>query len=158
MGKPKSTPENFWTRVDKSSGPSGCWPWTGSILKNRYGNLNYQGKAWRAHRLAAFLSGMNIDGLSVCHKCDNPPCCNPSHLFPGTHAENMLDSARKGRVNKITNAKGERHYKTRLTEGDVRKIRELSNSMTHQDISRMFNVGRLCITGIVNRKRWKHVT
>jgi hypothetical protein len=92
----------FWSKVDKSGGPDACWVW---IAKARcqsgtgYGNFGIsQGKYIHAHRQAWELTKGKIpEGLHGCHKCDNVLCCNPSHLFLGSHVENMDDMVSKGR-------------------------------------------------------------
>lgn len=97
MSKPHNyaTPEKFWARVARSDG---CWLWTGGTGPRGYGVVRYQGAAFRAHRLAWILThGPIPEGLFVCHHCDNPPCCNPAHLFLGTGADNMRDMANKRR-------------------------------------------------------------
>jgi hypothetical protein len=88
----------FWERVDASAGESACWPYTGATRANGYGRLILRGKHELAHRMAyRFARGKIPDGLFVCHRCDNPPCCNPDHLFLGTHQDNVDDKTRKGR-------------------------------------------------------------
>ncbi len=90
--------EKFWSRVDKSGGANACWPWTGSRLPTGYGQV-YQagGQRLLAHRTAWELENGPIpDGMRVLHHCDNPPCCNPGHLFLGTDADNMNDRDQKG--------------------------------------------------------------
>lgn len=78
---------------------SACWLWLKSRNNKGYGKLRYQGKPWVAHRLAWSLErGPVPDGMFVCHHCDNPPCCNPEHLFLGTAKDNMQDALNKGRV------------------------------------------------------------
>lgn len=81
-------------------GPAECWPWTGTRNDLGYGILRVTGKNVRAHRFAYELaSGRPIPvGLEVCHRCDNPPCCNPAHLFLGTQGDNVRDAASKGRL------------------------------------------------------------
>lgn len=77
---------------------SGCWLWIGYTMKNGYGQITYCQKSWLAHRLS-FYGFNNIDPkeLYVCHKCDNPSCVNPDHLFLGTHKDNMKDMVSKKR-------------------------------------------------------------
>lgn len=93
-------PERFWSKVSKH-GFRRCWPWKASRDRHGYGQFkpgSYQNPK-RAHRVAWELSfGPIPAGLAVCHHCDNPACCNPNHLFVGTHRGNMLDKARKGRI------------------------------------------------------------
>ena len=91
-------PQIFWARVDRSAGDEACWPYTGSRRGNGYGRLRLFGKYELAHRVAYRLTAGDIpDALHVCHRCDNPPCCNPAHLFVGTHQDNMNDKVAKGR-------------------------------------------------------------
>jgi HNH endonuclease len=89
----------FWKRIQKVE--NGCWLWTGSKSTGRcggYGNLKFNGKTISAHRLAYILTYGEIpDQQEVCHSCDDRLCCNPAHLFVGTHLENMRDMFKKGR-------------------------------------------------------------
>lgn len=93
----------FWERVDTSAGPEGCWPWTGSTQGKGHGQV-YRGPCrksapHKAHRVAWELTHGPIPaGLFVCHHCDNPPCCNPAHLYVGTAADNARDMFARGRA------------------------------------------------------------
>jgi hypothetical protein len=92
------TADGFWSRVDRSGGPDACWPWTAGRFQKGYEMTRWQGRTRGAHRVAYELAyGPILDGLWVLHDCDNPPCCNPAHLFPGNSAVNADDRERKGR-------------------------------------------------------------
>lgn len=89
--------EAFWKFVSKQEG---CWPWKGALHRDGYGrfNLPCHGGMVIAHRFAWKMTYGEIpDGMHVLHRCDNPPCCNPEHMWLGTHRENMDDRSRKGR-------------------------------------------------------------
>ena len=90
--------KRFDSNVDSSGGPDACWPWLLSRWKAGYGKITVRGKSRKAHRVAYTKSvGVIPDGLCICHHCDNPPCCNPKHLFAGTEQDNTDDKCRKGR-------------------------------------------------------------
>lgn len=90
---------------------TGCWEWAGSKLKNSYGRMLVRGKNIIAHRYSwEVRNGKIPDKMYVCHKCDNPCCINPDHLFIGTHEDNMLDMVKKkrgavGQLIKLSDAK-----------------------------------------------------
>lgn len=88
--------EVFFSHVEKTPG---CWIWIGSAVASGHGQVNLaDGERWLAHRLSWVIHyGAIPDGLNVCHKCDNPPCANPAHLFLGTQADNVQDAIQKGR-------------------------------------------------------------
>jgi hypothetical protein len=96
-------PARFWDSVDKSAGPDGCWPWQRGRNNKGYGRFLIERDGTRqrplAHRVAMRLHlGRELDRAEfVLHHCDNPPCCNPAHLFLGTQKDNMADMMAKGR-------------------------------------------------------------
>jgi len=90
--------DDFWSRIEVH-GENECWPWTGAILAGGYGHVQLRGISTTAHRVAYELTScVEIPSdLLLCHSCDNPPCCNPSHHFVGDHLDNARDCASKGR-------------------------------------------------------------
>lgn len=105
-----ATVKRFWAKVDRGN-PRACWLWTAGCCTAGYGHFRLGStvtgdrRKELSHRLAYELAyGPISDGLQVLHGCDNPPCCNPAHLFLGTHAENMRDRGAKGRQRKQESA------------------------------------------------------
>lgn len=145
--------ETIMRKIDRSGGPDACWPYNGLRLPRGYGTHTARGRHWYAHRVAYEVANGPIpDGLWVLHRCDNPPCCNPAHLFLGTMLDNTRDMIRKGR-----NAKGERMNSAKLTEADVIRIRELAPSVRVMKLAEMFGVSHATIRRVVSGEAWKHV-
>ena len=154
--------ERFWARVDKSGE---CWNWTGcSNTTGGYGIFWFNGTDRRAHRYSYIIHHpLTIDLLEhpdicVCHKCDNPRCVNPAHLFLGTMADNMMDKTAKGR-NNSPKQKGEKNGNSKLTEDDVREIRKryAEGGITQQQLGLEYGRHNAKISSIINRKSWKHI-
>lgn len=103
--KPQNAEASFWRKVNRSAGPGSCWEWMGRKSRG-YGSLTRKtphGTFIRAHRYAWYLANGPIpDGMVICHKCDNPGCVNPAHLFIGTQDQNNKDRAAKGRTVVLT--------------------------------------------------------
>jgi len=135
-------------------GSDGCWTWRGSLDAYGYGRIKLQQMTYKAHRLAfASRHGVELDPRThVCHRCDNPPCVNPDHLFAGTSGDNRRDAMMKGRV-----PRGERHALSRLTAEQVRQIRSLAGTLPYLKIGALYGVGENHVSKIVRRKQWRHV-
>lgn len=129
---PKPLGERFWPKVDRR-GDDECWEWRGSRGVSGYGcvELPETRRLVGAHRASWILHFGSIpDGLFVLHRCDNPPCVNPHHLFLGTHEDNMADASVKGRI-VASRARGERSGNARLTDAQVAEIRRRHLSGVH---------------------------
>lgn len=159
-GKPRKRKKQpiekrFWSKVDVRSDDE-CWLWTGVKADFGYGHLKREVGFWKAHRLSWTLHyGPIPDGLCVCHKCDNPPCVNPKHLFLGTQADNSRDMWRKGRAKvkggfSHINAKGEHNGRAKIKDCQVQEIRNLYKSgKSQQSIANLYGVGQTQISRIV---------
>jgi hypothetical protein len=143
----------YWSHVKRSPG---CWTWIGTRDNHGYGVVYFDGRLQKAHRVAWQLAhGTITPGASVCHRCDNPPCVNPTHLFLGTQADNMADMARKGRGVGGPGAKrGEAHHMAKLSDVDVQTIRDLQESgWTQRSIAEKFSVSQGNISMILSGRR-----
>lgn len=153
-------PERFWDRVSKSD-PDSCWEWKSHRQDDGYGCVRTKGNSLlRAHRVAFELTNGPIpEGLFVCHKCDNPPCCNPAHLFAGTCAENNHDKHMKGRQGTDNGAKGEANHGAKLTEAIVSEIRRryTQDRIYQRLLAVEYGVSPKEIYRIVNRLSWRHI-
>lgn len=151
----------FWSKVD-IRGEDDCWEWQAARVLG-YGIFNMDGKNRRANRLAwEFTNGPIPDGLFVCHHCDNRACVNPKHFFLGDYSDNAVDAVNKGLWPGVKNFPkdqfGENHPRAKLTEQDVKDIRELyANGISEVQIAKRYNMDQTTISGIVLRKNWKHI-
>jgi hypothetical protein len=147
----------FWSKVDIREKHE-CWEWRGAINTYGYGNLHVKGKNGpaRAHRIAYHLAAPaeSIEGRVIRHRCDNRKCCNPHHLKPGTHSDNAMDAVHRGRAGGFQ-TKGEANGQAKLTEAQVRAIR--SDTRMQKDIAAEYGISKALMSGIINRKYWKHI-
>lgn len=161
--KPRPIGERFWEKVDRSAGPDGCWPWMGTRWAHGYGSFRFgsMGNGTRtsitAHRMVMMLEGKNIEGVLVCHHCDNPPCCNPKHLFLGTHSDNARDMVRKGLFNP---PRGEKSGAAKITEAIVREARRLYalTGMSQSEIGMFLGINPKTAQHAISGRRWAHVS
>jgi hypothetical protein len=150
--------QHFFSRMTRSA--SGCLEWTGS--RNRqdgYGRVQCDRRRQPAHCVAWQIAhGPIPEGLCVLHKCDNPPCCDPDHLFIGTHTDNMHDMAAKGRN---AQPRGEQNNNAKLTAADVLEIRRVYVPRSHAcggpALARRFHVTCATISYVVRRAIWQHI-
>lgn len=158
--KTKTTQERFWSHVDKDGpipsrrpelGP--CWVWTGHRLPKGYGlfyldRVDEKRKFTYGHRFSYELHVGPLEDRQCCHSCDNPPCCNPTHLFKGTQVENTRDAIYKGRQT------GNR----RLSEQQIRSILLYKkNGWSHRKIAEHFLINKDYVSDIWRGKTWAHM-
>lgn len=189
--KKQPVEQRFWKKVNKN-GPTisyvgtPCWVWTGAKDDYGYGTFFYLAKTEKAHRASYMMHCGEIPNeLWVLHKCDNPPCVNPNHLWLGTRIDNVQDMEKKGRAD---HPGGDRHgFRTkpesrptgerngaytkpesrrtgikngraRLTDNQVIELRELrKQGATYKQLMERFNIGQTTVSHIVNYDNWKHL-
>ena len=134
-----------------SNPTTGCAVWLGLCNRQGYGRVRHKGRLESIHRLAYHLTNPEVcmDGLVVCHTCDNPTCIRIEHLFLGTHADNSADMVAKGR-----HATGEAHPSAKLTDDQVEEIRKSYDGIRGQKaaLARTYGVSRTYIGYIINRE------
>jgi len=172
----------FWQKV-RIRKPQDCWEWAASRNRDGYGKFGIGPlsccKMFLAHRVAwTITSGVFPVELCVCHACDNPPCCNPAHLFLATMAENGHDRDCKGRHGSRTQPeamprgdrngsrtcpesrpRGEEHSRAKLTDESVRDIRQkyATGGIDQGALARKWKVSPSAVSGVIRRRTWKHV-
>lgn len=164
-----SAEDRFWAKVDRH-GADECWEWTAHRQRQGYGQfaMDRGGTRWRtemAHRVALEFSGVEVpaDRLA-CHHCDNPPCCNPAHLYVGTHGDNARDREQRSAwsltmLRPEQRSRGESIGTAKLDEDSVREIRRLydAGAISQARLGEMFGVHQTKISEVVRRRTWKHV-
>lgn len=146
----------FWRNV-AVSGANECWNWIGRLDPNGYGRLDADRRPQLAHRIAYAISNPNIPlPEAVCHSCDNPKCCNPRHLWPGTQLDNIADMDSKGRRRLPPVRRGAEASNTKLDA--VRAIEAVSSSLTNVQLATKWGVTPTAIYNIRAGLSWSHVT
>ena len=165
----------FWKRVDKRGAIPAhctrlgvCWEWCGELDEEGYGRFHHRrNETTRANRISWEIAFSPPLRLFVLHKCDNPRCVRPSHLFLGTQAENNRDAREKKRIrpargdahwsrrNPEKRVRGAIHYNAKLTEKDVCEIRVSPHS--EKTLAEKYGVGQQAINSVRRRKTWKHI-
>lgn len=145
----------FWDKVTRGE-PGECWEWQ-EKSRHEFGYgvfrpTKHSGSV-KAHRFAwAAVNGEIVDGVVIRHKCDNPPCCNPAHLEPGTQLDNMQDAVKRDR-----HKRGERGA-NKLTDAEVIAIRlEVSAGKSHESVASNYGISQPMVSAIANGKRWAHI-
>lgn len=135
----------------------GCWNWTRGKRKG-YGAINYMGRVWAAHRVAYELTkGAVPPGLSVCHRCDNPACINPEHLFVGSHGQNMQDMVTKGRDSHPP-MPGERNPNAQLTAAAViALLRDYVAGVPRKTLSARYGLRESSLSSYTDGEAWAHL-
>ena len=152
--------ERLMLYVDRSGGPDSCWPYMKARNRHGYGVMGTKHGNWMAHRLAYEVAyGPIPTGKYVLHTCDNPPCCNPRHLFVGDQQANMDDMWRKGRQQSyLSMAVGERIKQSKLTEAQVIEMRRRFDAGERPtSLGREFGVSSTQAWNICHRRWWKHI-
>jgi hypothetical protein len=151
----KSGSEYFWEKVNKSGD---CWEWTAARNKFGYGLFGVTGsrKMIVAHRWSYIEENGPIPkGMCVCHRCDNPSCVRPDHLFLGTRADNNRDKKSKGREARLS---GESNGNAKLTREQVKDIRlRYNNGESTSLLGEEFSMSRQAINNVVSGKTYKSI-
>lgn len=150
--------QRLMSKVEQT--PAGCFEWRGDTL-NGYGQMRYLGKRQRTHRLSWIAHHGGIPpGLCVLHRCDNPLCINPEHLFLGTRLDNNADKTLKGRQARgVGHGKaGEDSHFSKLTALDVQAIRNTyaRGELTQSQLAQQYGISQSQISNIVANKHWRH--
>ena len=176
--------DRFWSKIDKTPNPNGCWIWIAGKDKDGYGFFKLNGKTIRAHRFSYEIHyGKIPNGLNVLHHCDNPTCIRPHHLFLGTCQDNSNDMKIKNRQAKGSKhgsikhperlSRGDKHYwhlhpeikfgeknpNNKLTNEQVLEIRHkyIPRKYGHKILAKEYNVHPHLIYLILKNKNWKHI-
>lgn len=149
----------FDSYVDRR-GYDECWLWNGPRVRSGHGQVWDGKRNVAAHRMALALSGVEIDGKLACHKCANPGCVNPHHLYAGTFQTNIDDAIAAGNKYGRPAAKGEQNHCAKLTQERVAEIKRRYKPRDpvngSRAIAREFGVSQAAISKILRGLTWQH--
>jgi len=147
----KDTIDRFFSKVDKTSNPNGCWDWLGLKHPFGYGRFCANKQIYLAHRLSYIIAyGPITSSQCLLHKCDNPQCVNPEHLQIGTRRENARDRDKKNRT-----TKGQQCYNTKFTDQEVFEIK--NSGLSIRELAKKYNSNYQTIWSIKKNVNWKHI-
>lgn len=140
------SPSSFWS----AAGPPGCWEWQGARTANGgYGVSRLHGKFYRAHRKAwELLNGPIPEGMMILHRCNNPPCVRPDHLYLGTNTDNMIDKATKTR-------RRQSNWKLSPAEATEIRVRYATGTISQKELGEMYGVEQTTISTVVRGKSYR---
>jgi len=149
----------MWRKIQIDA-ETGCWEWQGGKISSGYGEIGYNSEKHYTHRLMHKIHNgfLTEEKPFVCHKCDNPSCVNPDHLFAGSPADNMHDAMRKGRMN-WPRMLGEDHGESKLTANEVVEIREryAAEGVSQKQLAEDYDIGQPQVGNIVRGDKWPHI-
>lgn len=157
------TLDRFWSKVGITAHPDRCWEWLGGTYKE-YGHFSItyapqKDIPVRANRIMYYLHyGIHPENKIVCHRCDNPKCVNPSHLFLGTNKDNTQDMIKKGRKF-ITRGTDKECTWVKLTKEKVIELREMSkhSDFNYTHIAKEMGLDTKTVWNAINKVSWKHI-
>ena len=161
-GRPANTPNVLWSKVDKR-GEDECWNWLSYKNENGYGRVQINDWSYYAHRVIFDLANPNVitwkapkntdEHGFLLHTCDNPSCCNPKHLWVGTHADNMADKSKKGRCPDFNSDKGPR---CKLTMVQALEIRQKHNDgISARELAKTYEISLSSIKTLLRGDSYK---
>jgi hypothetical protein len=142
--------KHFWSKV-AIKGTNECWLWKEHVDKDGYPPFRLRGHRHKAARIALYIvTGVDPWPLLACHKCNNPTCCNPAHLYAGTQSQNLQQAISEGRA-----FIGDHNGRAKLTRADVAAIR--ASKRPYAELANLFNVSAATIESVHNRRSWKNI-
>lgn len=145
----------FWSKIDRR-GPDDCWEWRATRNSQGYGRFRIGDSLYRAHRIALAVTYGDTK-LLICHRCNNPACCNPKHLYAGTQKDNIQQCYAEGR-NRHGDNRGENHGNAKLVESDICEIRRLRvDGWLLREIAEEYDISFQQVSKVCRKKLWKHV-